>query len=53
MLRAVGDGSIAELDLVYPVDAIGAGVDNYLLCVQDTLADALAVLDGEPLPTYE
>ncbi|MCB9592415.1 MAG: hypothetical protein H6719_06765 [Sandaracinaceae bacterium] len=53
VLRAVGDGSATELDLVYHVDAVAAGIDQFVLYVEDTLNDARALLRGEPLPTYE
>lgn len=51
VLRPAGEGT--EIDLVYHVDAVGAGLDDYLLYVEDTLTDARAVLNGEPVPSYD
>jgi len=53
VLRAAGDGSVTEIDLIYNVNALGAGLTEYELYVEDILRDALAVAKGDPLPTYE
>lgn len=53
VLRPADDGSVTELELVYRVDALASGVDDYSRYVNDVFEDARAVLHGEPLPTFE
>lgn len=53
VLRPAGDGRVTELDLVYRVDALAAGVSDFRRFVDDVLRDARALLHGEPLPTYD
>lgn len=50
VLRAIGDGSVTELDLVYHADALGAGLEDYVRYIEEMLGDFRAVLRGEPLP---
>jgi hypothetical protein len=53
VLRPANEGTMTEIDFVYHADALGAGIDQYLLYVEDTLGDARALLNGEPAPTYD
>lgn len=53
VLSPAGDGDVTEIELVYRVDALASGVEDYSRYVNDVYADARALLHGEPLPTFE
>ena len=53
VLSPAGDGDVTEIELVYRVDALASGVEDYSRYVNDVFADARAVLHGEALPTFE